>query len=50
MIVRCFNEKGVDEFRLQMNEIKIGLRKEFDRNILIDNDLTFSYKESIISI
>ena len=47
MILRCFNEKGIDEFRMQMNEIKIGVRKEFDRNILINDDLTSPYKESI---
>jgi hypothetical protein len=47
MIIKCFNEKGIDEFRRQLNEIKIGLRKDLDRNILANEELIFSYKENI---
>ena len=47
MVIRCFNEKGIEEFRFQMNELKNGMRKEFDQNILENEDLTFAYKGEI---
>ena len=47
MTLRIFNEKGINEFRLQIEEIKSGLRKKIDQEILTDELLTENFDRDI---
>lgn len=47
MLVRILNEKGIDEFLKQLNEIRGGTRQNLDSSFLTDKGLTDSFENEI---
>ncbi|MBN9350063.1 MAG: hypothetical protein J0H55_05195 [Chitinophagaceae bacterium] len=47
MIIRILNEKGIDEFRKQLQEIRIGARQELNTDFLINKDFTTCFENDV---
>ncbi|MGN6268052.1 MAG: hypothetical protein ACTHM5_20410 [Ginsengibacter sp.] len=47
MIIRIFNEKGIDEFRKQLQEIRIGARHDLNTDFLTNKDFTTCFENDV---
>lgn len=47
MIIRTFNDNGLEEFLKQLQEIKSGVRKDLNKEILTERSLSDSFEPSI---